>query len=98
MSETEETASERIERWAHHLRQALHREDQTVVLADMDAKGSMAMQVLGTRPRDLLDIARSLLEQARDRWEEEPESDATTDMMEVCEDALAILPHEREAP
>lgn len=83
--------------WRKHLDHGLSQPGQTVVLADMDATGNMAMQTRCDRPRDLLDIARALIQQARDTLAEMDGAEAEGPQ-EIAEDALAILPdpHDRE--
>lgn len=84
--------------WRSHLDHALPRADHTLVLADMDATGSMAMQVRCDRPRDLLDLARALLDQAVDRLQDMEGAEAE-ELEGFAGDALACLPdpHDRDA-
>jgi hypothetical protein len=84
-------ADDRAAGWRKHLDTGLAQPDDTLVLATLDAKGGMMMQVRGTRPRDLMDLARSLLEQADSALDSIPGAEAE-DLQEVCADALAILP------
>lgn len=77
--------------WRDHLGFAVDRPDQTLILGDMDAKGGLALRVRCQRPADLFHLARALLEHARDALDEAPGQEAA-DLLEIAEDALAILP------
>jgi hypothetical protein len=77
--------------WHKHLDSALGSPDPTVILASVGADRSMCIQVIGTRPQDMLDVARSLIEQAKDRLEEASE-DEQGDLVETLEEVLELLP------
>jgi len=57
--------------WRQHLEAAIAKPDQTIILASLDDKRGMVMQAATTRPQDLVDAARSLLEQAMERIQDE---------------------------
>ena len=95
MAEGDTAATERAASWRAHLEHALGQQGQTLILADMDAKGSAALQLRCQRPRDLLDLARVLIEQAQDALENSPGEEAEN-LLEIAEAALAILPDARE--
>lgn len=57
--------------WRQHLDAALARPGETIILASLDDKGGMVMQAGTTRPLDFIHAARSLLEQAMERIQEE---------------------------
>ena len=80
------TKADDAARWRTHLDKALESPGETIILASLDGKGGMVLQVGGTRPQDLVDVARSLLEQARDQLEQ------NGDLAERVEQAIESLP------
>lgn len=81
------------ERMADHIRQALANPDATVLVASLDAQGGMVRQLRTTRITDLVDLAQSLLSEARDHWEglDELTPEQET-MLDNVSDALFSLP------
>lgn len=78
--------------WRSHLEAALAKPGETVILASLDDKRGMVMQAATVRPQDLVDAARSLLEQAKDRLEDDQIDDEHADMLERLNAALDELP------
>lgn len=77
--------------WREHLDFAVARPDHTVVLGDIDPANALALRVRCQRPRDLLHLARALIEHAQDVIEHAPSRD-DVGLAQVVKDALAILP------
>lgn len=86
--------------WRSHLEAALAKPGETIILASLDDKRSMVMQAATTRPQDLVDAARSLLEQAMDRMQEElaaEDGDSQGDdpreqLVSTLDEVLGLLP------
>jgi hypothetical protein len=85
-----ETDADREATWRQQLTSALAAPGKTLVLADRDDTSAM-MSVRSQSPMHLVTIARMLLEQAQDRFNE-LDGDEAEDNAAACEDALAILP------
>ena len=86
--------------WRQHLEAAIAKPDQTIILASLDDKRGMVMQAATTRPQDLVDAARSLIDQAKERLEDEVFAEdgddeaveARDDLVTLLDDVLAMLP------
>lgn len=86
--------------WRQHLEAAIAKPDQTIILASLDDKRGMVMQAATTRPQDLLDAARSLIDQAKERLEDEVFAEdgddeaveARDDLVTLLDDVLGMLP------
>ncbi len=90
--------------WRSHLEAALLREGETIILASMDDKRGLVMQCACMRPQDMVDVARSLLEQAKDRTSEELQredgdsqgDDPREELVSILDEVLGILPDPNE--
>jgi len=86
--------------WRSHLEAALGRPGETIILASLDGKGSMVMQAGTTRPMDFVHAARSLLEQAMERIQDELAAEDGDDqgddprerMVSTLDEVLGMLP------
>ena len=86
--------------WRSHLEAALTTPGETVILATLNEQRDMAMQAATTRPQDLVDAARSLLEQAMERIQDElaaEDGDSQGDdpreqMVSTLDEVIAMLP------
>lgn len=85
--------------WRQHLDAALARSGETIILASLDGKGGMVMQAATTRPMDFVNAARSLLEQAMERTQEELAADgddqgddAREQLVSTIDEILGMLP------
>jgi hypothetical protein len=76
----------------HMLNQAMAKPDDTIIVATMDAQGGMTMTVRSIRTIDLVQVARSLLEQAKDRTQEELDAeDCNSQGDDPVEERLSFL-------
>jgi hypothetical protein len=86
--------------WRSHLEAALTTPGETVILASLNEQRDMVMQAATTRPRDLIDAARSLLEQAMERIQDElmaEDGDSQGDdpreqMVSTLDEVISMLP------
>jgi hypothetical protein len=86
--------------WRSHLEAALAKPGETVILASLDDKRGMVMQAATVRPQDLIDAARSLLEQAMERIQDELSAEDGDDqgddpreqMVSTLDEVLGMLP------
>jgi hypothetical protein len=81
---------DRAEFWRQLLDHALGKPERSLVLADMDHQSAM-LSVRCTEPRHLLQMARMLVDQARDAFDG-MEGDQAEDMVLLCDDVLGLLP------
>jgi hypothetical protein len=81
-----------IARWTQHLATALGAGDDTLILASLSADGGMVRQSRIRRPRDLVALAQSLLDEARDLLDVEEISDEDDTLLGQVQDALHALP------
>jgi hypothetical protein len=85
--------------WRNQLESALLKEGRTVVLADVDDKTSV-IHVRPAKPEHLLEIARSLAEDALESLEQaslersdgEDACTAIESMLRILDDVLSLLP------
>ena len=84
--------------WRQHLEAAIAKPGQTIILASLDDKRGMVMQAATTRPEDLVAVARSLLEQAMERIQDElfdlddDAIDARDGVVMLLDEVLGMLP------
>lgn len=81
-----------------HLARAMTNEDWTVILVTVDGKAGLVSQTRCFRTADLIAAARCLLEQARDRLDDEGADDPEDYALRIAvEDSLLLLrPEEGE--
>lgn len=78
-----------------HLTNALAAADTTVILASHDGQGGMVLHTRGARARDLVDVARSLLQHAADALQAGEDLDPIpelSNLLSAVEDAIEALP------
>lgn len=86
--------------WRSHLEAALARPNETIILATLDDQRSMAMQTATQRPQDLIDVARSLLDEAMSRLQAELADEDGNDqgddpreqLVSTLDEVLGLLP------
>lgn len=102
---TDTIPPDRAKHWRAHLDRAIAAPGSTIVLATLDADRSMVLQTATTRPQDLVDVARALLQQALDRINDEidaamaaglPAEPGRDDLAMAVEDAITLLPDPHE--
>jgi hypothetical protein len=92
------------EMWRSHLDGALGRPGETIILATLDAERGMSMQTATVRPQDLVDAARSLIDQAIDLTQKELDAedgndqgdDPREEQIALWQEALDLLPDPNE--